>query len=536
MTFGFGPYLLASSLLNTALRRGEKKSDSEKAIERQNTVENQRHQHRLKEIEQQHKLGHEYRSEEQQQAHLFRQTEQKKSHTYRLTEQKEGHKLREQELEKNHEYRSQEQNQAHLLRQQEQTEGHKYRLEEQTQASWHRCREIALSKYFDAQAQDKGHIYRQGEQTLAHHHRKNEIAWSNELQLHRDLQLRQIVQEHALEIEQIRHQYAVQTAVINRSWLKSEENSPFVEPTEQSINMLRAAYQSNMGKPLVVIAPFWDDTLSHKINNEGGFLDYRAAINAAWQRTQWFDNVIKCDGYLKRPLHQTDRDIAIISAELADIPVILLHGMVQGRQKVHPYITIWNLLPNQGNSYFNLALESFEIKKPNPENRLEFQDYIAHYVATVVGILSDARQLFLTGKRPCLSRYAPKEAEKLKLLASQFGLYYDLICYEEPMQEQFYRLDQAVMLYECDLLDEAHQQIESALTSWQYQKTRTTDVSQTNDLNALAKLANREDKQFFHKLAEIYQLVNANDKVKQVHNAIEALKTVKYQPIARLKR
>jgi len=323
--------------------------------------------------------------------------------------------------------------------------------------------------------------------------------------------------------------------VINQSWAKSEENSPFVEPSDQTIQMLRATYQSNMGKPLVLIAPFWDDTLPYKANDEGGFLDYRMAFNIAWQQTQWFDNVVKCDGYLKRPLRHTDRDIAIISAELADIPTILIHGMVQGKQRVHPSMTIWNLLPNQGNSYFHLALESFEVKKSG--DRLEFQNYVAHYLATIVGILSEAQQLFLTGQRPHLSQYAIEESEKLKLLASQFGLYYDLICYEEPRREHFYRLDQAIMLYECQFVQEADQQIENALMSWHYQKTKK--MLPTKDLqnfNGLSKMTNREDSQFLTQLAEAYQLIGSKEKAEQIHNVINSLRIIKYKPLAMFKR
>jgi len=509
MALGLVPFFIANSFLNAALRRGEKKSDAEQAIKRQADLEIKRHKNKLDEQKKQQELSLKNKEEELN-----------KNHEYRSKEQAQGYSFREQELEQSHEHRLQ-----------EQAEGHKYRLEEQTQASWNRCREIALSKYFDTQAQEKGHVYRQEEQTLAHNQRKNEIAWSNELQLYRDLRLRKMAQENALELEQIRTQYAVQTAVINRSWIKSEENNPFVEPSEQTIQMLKATYQSNMGKPLVVIAPFWDDTIPYKVNDEGGFLDYRMAIDVAWQKTQWFDNVIRCDGYLKRPLRHTDRDIGIISAELADIPTILIHGMVQGKQRVHPAMTIWNLLPNQGNSYFHLGLDSFDVQNSKSGDRLEFQNYVAHYLASIVGILSDAQQLFLTGQRPRLSRYALEDSEKLKLLASQFNLYYDLICYEDPRREHVYRLDQAIMLYECQFVQEAHQQIENALMSWYFQKNKKeVPTKDLESFKALSKLANREDSPFLTQLADVYQLIGSNEKAEQIQSLINSLKTIKYKP------
>ena len=202
-----------------------------------------------------------------------------------------------------------------------------------------------------------------------------------------------------------------------------------------------------------------------------------------------------------------------------------------------PSMTIWNLLPNQGNSYFHLALESFDVKNPKSEDKLEFQNYVAHYLATVIGILSDAQQLFLTGQRPRLSQYAIEESGKLNLLASQFGFCYDLICYETPMLEHFYRLDQAIMLWECKLVKDANQQIENALMSWYYQRTKKSLSSKDlQNFNKLSKLANREDSQFLIQLAEVYQLIGSKEKTEQIQNITNSLSMIKYEPLAMFKR
>jgi hypothetical protein len=184
--------------------------------------------------------------------------------------------------------------------------------------------------------------------------------YSHELQLQRDLKLRELTHEHAKEIELLRSQYTIQTSIINRRLQKFDENSPFFDTPEEAVSLLRGIYDSNR-KPLVLIAPFWDNNIPHRANDDGASPhEFRVAINAAWQKTQWFDGVVKCDGYFKRPLRQTDRDIAVISAVLADLPIILIHGMVQAGRKVHPAITVWNLLPEQQDIYFHLDLESFD--------------------------------------------------------------------------------------------------------------------------------------------------------------------------------
>ncbi|HBE21200.1 MAG TPA: hypothetical protein DDW51_27320, partial [Cyanobacteria bacterium UBA11367] len=436
--------------------------------------------------------------------------------------------------------------------------GHEYRLEEQAQASWHRCREIALTKVLDTQAQERGHHHRLHEQEQTHSHRVRELAfkadldaeaqerghqhrieeqavahilrlrettWSSELQLYRDLRLRLLAHEHAQEIEQVRSQYAIQTTVINRRLQKFEENSPFLDTPEEAARLLQGIYESNH-KPLVLIAPFWDNNIPHRANDDGASPhDFRVAINAAWQKTQWFNGVVKCDGYFKRPLRQTDRDIAVISAALAELPIILIHGMVQGGRRVHPAITVWNLLPEQEDSYFHLDLESFDVQS---ENKLDFQDVVAYYIATAVGILSDAHHLFFSGKRPDLSRYASNEPENLKLLASQLGLYYDLVCYRESTKEHFYRLDQAVMLWECGLAEEASQQIENALMSWYYQKTGEQIFP---DMDLLFKEAKRNDISFLAELAQVYQWVGTHDKATQVNQLVQGLNIIKFEPI-----
>ncbi|NET55277.1 MAG: hypothetical protein F6K47_03505 [Symploca sp. SIO2E6] len=450
------------------------------------------------------------------------------------------------------------QNYNHTNRLEELTQGHEYRLEEQAQASWHRCREIALTKVLDRQAQERGHHYRLHEQEqthsarlreqafkadldaaaqerghqnrieeqgIAHILRLRETTWSSELQLYRDLRLRLLAHEHAKEIEQCRSHYAIQTTVINRRLQKFEENSPFLDTSEDAARLLRGIYESNR-KPLVLIAPFWDNKINYRANDDGASPhDFRVAINTAWQKTQWFDGVVKCDGYFKRPLRQTDRDIAVISAALAELPIILIHGMVQGGQRVHPAITVWNLLPEQEDSCFHLNLESFDVQS---KNLLDVQDIIAYYIATVVGILSDAHHLFVSGKRPNLSRYTSEESENFKLLVSQFGIYYDLLCYREPTKEHFYRMEQAVMLCECGLEEEASQPIENALMSWYYQKTGEQVFP---DLDLLVKGAERSDIPFLTELAQVYQRLDNHDQSIRVNQLIQNLNTIKFEPI-----
>jgi hypothetical protein len=492
MAIGLAPFFVVNGLLNLALRGKDQKFAEDLAKK----LECVRHENRLDEISKQRNINHENIFKNQEQIH--------KNHIKEIEE-------------------------SHRWREEEQAQLHEYRKKEQEQASWFRCREIAFSKFYDAKAQEKGHFYRSEEQKMAHRYRINEIYWSSDLQLYRDQKLRQIAHENSLELEQIRAYYNVKTAVINRNLLKSEESSPFKNHNED-VQRLREKYK-NCGKPLALIAPFWDDTLSYKSNNEGGYLDYRIAIEVAWNKTQWFENVDRCSGYIERPLYHTDRDIDLISCELAEVPVILIHGKIQGRRRVHPEIVIWNLLPNQGNNYFHLVLDSFDIKNQTTGDIFEFQDYVANYLATVVGVLSDIYQLSSNGSRPYLARYAtPCTLHKLKLLAEQLSLHYDLVCYTNPMREPFYRLDQAIMLYECELIQEANQQIENSLASWYYQKTKNNiSFESFKNFNEIYSLATHDDKKFLNKLADVYQAFGHRSKSENIYDVIANLKHGEYE-------
>lgn len=187
-------------------------------------------------------------------------------------------------------------------------------------------------------------------------------------------------QKHAIDMEKIRAQIRIDQ--------KSEENSPFVEPSQETIAFLREKFQCNQ-KPLVLISPFWDDNLPDRANDGGGYQNYRIPLIAAVQE---IDSIAKCDGFFKRPLRYEDLDVAKISSVLADIPVILIYGRIEAKQRIYPAITVWNVIPGQEGRYFQLKMNFFDRQAFDPQKSetSNFQDYIAQYTATIVRVLSDA--------------------------------------------------------------------------------------------------------------------------------------------------
>ncbi|BBC25585.1 hypothetical protein ABRG53_3328 [Pseudanabaena sp. ABRG5-3] len=468
------------------------------------------------------------------------------------------------QLDREHSHRLEQQQQTSNLRKEELSQQHNNRLVEQTQMSWLRCREIAVTKYLDAQLQERGHILRKQERETEHLYRLEEMELSHEFQIYRDSLIRSLSHEHSQELESLRSSYQVQVNAINRYLQKTEENSPFREPTSATIEKIRSRYIVNK-KPLVLISPFWSDKLKDRDNLEGGFQNFRAAILSTWNKVPWVNDVVRCDGYL-RPLIYTDMDVDDIASALGDLPVILVYGMIQGGEEVHPAIAIWNILPEQKGNYFHLNIDSFSIpvnqsgskvESTNPVNqseskgesanpinqsvsKVEFANSVGHYLTTIIGILSDVYQLSLTGKRPDLKQYAPNDPEKLKFLASEFNYYYDLISYQQPLQEHFFRLDQAIMLYECGLVNEANNQVKSAYESWYYQKTqnsRLLEIVNSEVISLLTEFADNNDYQFVKKLIEFYRFTDNRQQTEQLLQLLDNLQPPKqYKPIARFQR
>lgn len=60
------------------------------------------------------------------------------------------------------------------------------------------------------------------------------------------------------------------------------------------------------------ITPFWDDTKPREFLDQGGYVDFRNAFNISYNNVPWNNLASKQDGYLKRPLYQTDRDVNYI--------------------------------------------------------------------------------------------------------------------------------------------------------------------------------------------------------------------------------
>jgi tRNA U34 5-carboxymethylaminomethyl modifying GTPase MnmE/TrmE len=282
---------------------------------------------------------------------------------------------------------------------------------------------------------------------VAHHQRLTEIERSSGQR-----------REEIAFAEVLRSTYAIQTSTAIRRSAKSDENDPFVDGADSTYEQLKEIYLKT-GKPIVLIAPFWDTARPKKVNDEGGFVDFRTALNSRYGKAAWNDLASKCDGYLKRPLYNTHRDISYILGSLPDLPIILVSGEIQGIhgptqhfQRIHPTITFWNLIPDRQENYLDLQIDFFPYNSPLENTKeianysLKLQDLVGDYLSKLIGISSTAYYLYRDGIRPDLTKFEEKGSPELEILTLQMSSLYDLLCEREPDKSNYYQMERKTML------------------------------------------------------------------------------------------
>jgi hypothetical protein len=365
-----------------------------------------------------------------------------------------------------------------------------------------RAWEIGSSPERQKVIQEKSHEDRLTELKAAHEHRVLETILASE----RRLKEQDIV-------EKLRSAYTIETAIAVHDANDIRENNPFVDGTACTRQILKNQYEQTR-KPLLLTAPFWDDTRSKKINKEGGCVDFRNAINAAYAKAPWGDAVLKKDGYLNRPLFYTDRDIDFIVSQLQGISLFLVHGSIQGVQvssqvvqRVHPAVTLSNILPGTPGSFSNLKLQFYSFQPPldTPtaiaNYSLQFQDLIGTCLINLIGRLAAAYDLYHFGVRPHLLQFELTNTPELELLALNMSRYYELICERDQSRAPLYRLDEAAMLTECGLSEQAAQAIIQSFAAL-LQKHQMTYQKPLDSLDLMQLVLSVADREYMCKFQE----------------------------------
>ena len=353
-----------------------------------------------------------------------------------------------------------------------------------------------FSQYYFLQPQANKH--RVSQINEEHKNRLLEFAKASELRIseskrdheHRIAELNKASELRIIEsylAEEVSSYYAIETHQAIRRSVKNDENSPFLDPPDIVGQELKAIYEDT-GTPIVLVAPFWDDSRTKDANERGGFVDFRSTFNNSYGRVPWQKLAERQDGYINRPLIYTNRDVNYLRRVLYDIPIILVHGSIQGVpqsqhiQRIKPEITFWNILPTHKDEYGNLEASPctnlkpifFDYRATNNSSTVtqemgECSSILEHrigtYLTTSVGLLASIYHLARFGTIPDLKQFK-LEADISQLLALQMGGFYLILSERQPEKAHEYFLEQAKILSESNLQEDAIESINKSWNCW----------------------------------------------------------------------
>ncbi|MFJ1545974.1 hypothetical protein [Streptomyces sp. NPDC088246] len=259
------------------------------------------------------------------------------------------------------------------------------------------------------------------------------------------------------------------------------ENSPF-SCTAQELREWVCEATNDGSRPALLIAPFFHDELNREGNDDGPHA-FRVAIRRAWVNSQWAADVGSMDGTMKRPLRQTDLDVALLQRALSDLPVILVYGDVQAGRRVWPSLTAWNIVDSSNQSIqVNFPPLALPLNSVNEEiqraNRLAFEDELGYSTALTIGLLGEWFHLANYGRSPYIHRTLP-ENMGLERRAMALGLIsaYEVAIQRRRVEGVTGRIEQAVLCRDAQFVDESRNFALNALNICENSNTWVIDTS-----------------------------------------------------------
>lgn len=206
---------------------------------------------------------------------------------------------------------------------------------------------------------------------------------------------------------------------------RNVENSPFAYSPEE-LHAVVAERSGNGARPVLLVAPYFDDELNSD-GNDGGPHAFRVAIRRSWINSPWAGDVASLDGAVKRPLRNADVDIMLLQRALWDLPVVLVYGDVQRGRRVWPTLVAWNIVdsPDFRSIHVNFPQLSLPVESADEElrrsSRLAFEDELGESTAVTVAVLAEWFHLARYGRRPRLHETLPQD-RGLERRAAALGL------------------------------------------------------------------------------------------------------------------
>jgi hypothetical protein len=227
------------------------------------------------------------------------------------------------------------------------------------------------------------------------------------------------------------------------------ENAPYDYDQRQLAEIV--SHASGQGiKPALLIAPFFDDELSAS-EADNGPPAFRVAIRRSWISCAWANDAALLDGLLKRPLRNTDLDVLMIRQALRALPVIVIHGEIQGQNRVWCSVTAWNIAPPYAGQSITINLPPLPFPQPNShrkQERIEFEDGLGWAVAVTAGVLVGWFHLIRSGRVPKLHRQLDGDTILLREVGPGLAAAYDVAIAANSIDVLSGRMNQAVLLAE----------------------------------------------------------------------------------------
>jgi hypothetical protein len=163
-------------------------------------------------------------------------------------------------------------------------------------------------------------------------------------------------------------------------------------------------------RPALLIAPFLDDRRT-TTDNSGNPFAFRFALRDGWKDAPWQEDMGLDAGLIDRPLIRTDFDLNVIRRALADLPVVLVHGWIQGGTRVGLELVAWNIVDDPQtpgrSSAIQLPFPPVKMERPGPADELEFEDQLGLVNAQLASTLSEWFHV-AQGRRPDRHRDLPE--------------------------------------------------------------------------------------------------------------------------------
>jgi len=165
-----------------------------------------------------------------------------------------------------------------------------------------------------------------------------------QLQRQSELKMEELERAHELRQEQESWKKSLRVDEhIEKLRAKDEiERSPFGKPPEVAHREVEQITLRGE-RPALLFAPFLNTRISMKENLENPSR-YIHSLRSSWRESAWHAEMAADTGTIDKPLLRTDSDTRMIRKTLADLPVVLVCGVISETGRLRLEILAWNIV------------------------------------------------------------------------------------------------------------------------------------------------------------------------------------------------